>query len=315
MPERTAPRPFRFGVTGGRVRGRKPWRQFARKVESLGYSTLFISDHFNDQLAPLPALAAAAEATSTLRVGTLVLDNDFKHPVVHAKELATIDLLSDGRLEWGMGAGWFPPDYESSGLAFDAAGVRVDRLVEAVTVMKGLFGDGPVTFDGQHYVVRALDGTPAPVQRPHPPLLIGAARRRLLGVAAREADIIGIAPSPEANAMLSSPPRFTPDVATDRQLDWIRAAAGDRLTDLELQMVAFPFLVTNDASKTFVDLAANLGQEPEVVRRTPHVLVGSVDAIVDALEERRSRWGVSYWVVPEAAIDAAAPVVERLAGR
>ena len=163
--------------------------------------------------------------------------------------------------------------------------------------------------------MRALSGTPKPVQRPHPPLLIGAARRRLLGIAAREADTIGIAPSPEANVILSSPPRFTPEIATDRQLDWIRSAAGDRLADVELQMVAFPFLVTNDASKRFADLGANLGHEPEAVRAAPHVLVGSVDAIVDALEERRTRWGVSYWVVPEGAIDAAAPVVERLAGR
>jgi probable F420-dependent oxidoreductase len=308
------PHPFRFGVGAGVAPSRRAWRQFARKVEDLGFSTLCVSDHFNDQLAPLPALAAAAEATNTLRVGTLVLCNDYKHPVVHAKELATIDLLSDGRLEWGMGAGWFPPDYETSGIPFDRPGVRVDRLTEAVTIMKGLFGDEKVSVDGAHYRITDLDGTPKPVQRPHPPLLIGASQRRLLSFAAREADIVGIGPSLDGRSLPSRPAPMTPAAATDRQLEWIRTAAGDRFDELELQVVAFPFAVGGDVEQQASGIGASLGLEPADVLDSPHVVLGSVDAICDALEERRARWGVSYWVVPEAALDAAAPVVERLAG-
>jgi probable F420-dependent oxidoreductase len=301
-------------VGAGPVRSRKAWRQFARKVESLGFSTLCVSDHFNEQLAPLPALAAAAEATNTLRVGTLVLCNDFKHPVVHAKELATIDLLSDGRLEWGMGAGWFPPDYETAGLPFDRPGIRVERLVEAVTIMKGLMGDAKVSFDGNHYRITDLDGTPKPVQRPHPPLLVGAAQRRLLSFAAREANIVGIGPSLDGRSIMSRPALMSPAAATDRQLEWIRDAAGARFGELELQVVAFPFGVGVDVEKQAAQLGANLGLEPTDVLESPHVVLGSVDAICDALEERRARWGISYWVVPAGVIDAAAPVVERLAG-
>ncbi len=308
------PRPFRFGVTAGRIRDRPTWRQFARKVESLGFSTLFVSDHFNEQLAPLPALAVAAEVTGTLRVGTLVLCNDYKHPVVHAKELATIDLLSEGRLEWGMGAGWFPPDYETSGMTFDRPPVRVERLSEAVTIMKGLFGEGQVTFDGTHYRVTALDGTPKPVQRPHPPLIVGASQKRMLSLAAREADIIGVGPSLDGRSFLSRPALMSPASAADRQLEWIRGAAGPRFDDLELQMVAFPFGIDVDADKVAADLGVNLGQTAPDVLASPHVLLGSVDRICDALEARRSRWDVSYWVVPDSAVDAAAPVVARLAG-
>src|SRR5262245_24248167 len=183
-------RPFRFGATASKAGSAREWRDQARRAEALGYSSLFLPDHFNDQLAPLPALAIAAEATSDLRVGTLVICNDFKHPAMLAKEVATLDLLTDGRVEWGMGAGWFPFDYESTGLSFDRPGVRVGRLAESITVMKALFGGEPFTFDGQHYSIKDLTGTPAPAQRPHPPLLVGAARERMLMLAAREADII-----------------------------------------------------------------------------------------------------------------------------
>jgi probable F420-dependent oxidoreductase len=275
---------------------------------------LSLSDHFNEQLAPLPALAAAAEATRTLRVGTLVLCNDYKHPVVHAKELATIDLLSDGRLEWGMGAGWFPPDYETSGLPFDRPGLRVERLAEAVTIMKGLFGAEKVSFDGTHYRIRDLDGTPKPVQRPHPPLLIGASQRRLLSLAAREANIVGIGPSLDGRAFLSRPALMSPAAATDRQLEWIRTAAGGHFDELELQVVAFPFGVGVDVEQQAVQIGAGLGVEPSDVLESPHVVLGSVDAICEMLEERRERWGISYWVVPAAVVDAAAPVLERLVG-
>jgi probable F420-dependent oxidoreductase len=184
------PRPFRFGVTGGR-QTRQEWLDLARKTDDLGYSTLLLPDHFGPQLAPLPALLAAATATPRLRVGTIVLDNDFRHPALLAKEAATIDLMTDGRFELGIGAGWMEADYRVSGLPFDPAGVRVARLTEAVQIIKAFFADdGPVTFHGKYYRVDNLQPGPRPSQRP--PLLIAGTRRRMLTLAAREADIVGL---------------------------------------------------------------------------------------------------------------------------
>jgi probable F420-dependent oxidoreductase len=308
------PRPFRFGVTAQHAGSGDHWRSFARKVEDLGLSTLLVPDHFNDQLAPIPAITAAAEATTRLRVGTLVLDNDYKHPVVVAKELATVDLLSGGRVEWGMGAGWFTPDYEQSGLAMDPPRVRVDRLDESITVMKHLFGDGVTQHVGEHYRVTGLSGTPTPVQRPHPPLLIGGAGDRVLGIAARRANIVGIAPSMTTNAIFGDH-RELPVAAADRQIARVRAAGGDRYGRLELTMVTSAFSVTDRRDEVLQQIAGSMQLAPDDIAASPHHLIGSVDEICDALEERRARWDVSYWVIPAPFLDAAAPVVERLAGR
>src|SRR5918993_3064848 len=186
------PRPFRFGIQLGSAPPGTDWASVAREAEDLGYSTLFMPDHFGDQLAPVPALATAAEATTTLRVGPLVLDNDYKHPVVTAKEMATLDVLSGGRLELGIGAGWMASDYEQSGITMDPAGERVERLEEAVAVLKGLFAPGAFSTDGKHSRIAALKGLPKPVQSPGPPLLIGGGGPRGLALARRGGDIVGI---------------------------------------------------------------------------------------------------------------------------
>ena len=272
-------------------------------------------DHFNDQLAPMPALAAAAEATKTLRVGPLVLCNDYKHPAVHAKELATLDRLSAGRVEWGMGAGWFPADYTSTGLVMDPPGVRVDRLIESVAIIKGLFGPDAVTTKGEHYQLDGLVGTPKPVQQPHPPLLIGGSRPRMLAFAAHEANTIGIGPNTDSRTLMGRPPLTTVAEGVDRQLELIRNAAGARFGDLELQMVVFPAAVGVHAEDNAANVGPHLGLEADEVLASPHVLLGTVDRICERLVERRERWGVSYWVIPAAVLDAFAPVVERLAGR
>jgi len=308
-------RPFRFGATGGKTPSGKAWRELARKAESLGYSSLFLPDHFNDQVSPLPALAMAAEATERLRVGTLVICNDFRHPAMLAKELATIDLLSDGRVEWGMGAGWFPFDFESTDLSFDPPGIRVERLAEAVSVMKGLFGQQPVDHRGVHYRIEGLNGTPKPVQTPHPPLLIGAAQRRLLSLAGREADIVGVAPSLESRSLGTRPPLMTVTAAADRQLEWVRTGAGPRFERIELQMTAFPAIVGGDVKAHSENAAKPFGLEPSEVLASPQVLLGSVEQICDLLEERRARWGVSYWVVATDAVEKFSPVVDRMVGR
>ncbi len=308
------PRRFRFGIQLSNAASAGEWTNLARQAEDLGYSTLFLPDHFGDQLAPVPAMQAAADATSELKVGCLVFDNDFKHPVVLAKEMATLDVLSDGRVEIGIGAGWMNTDYEQSGIPKEPAAVRVDRMQEAVAVMKGLFADGPCSFEGEHYTITGLDGYPKPLQRPHPALLIGGGGRRMLAIAAREADIVGINPalrsgSPDAEAAADATAE-----ATDRKVGWVRDAAGDRFDDLELNCLVLATILTDDVGGTAELVAAGFGVDPEAVLDVPHVLIGSPGQMVDALERRRDRWGFSYIVVQADAMEAFAPVVARLDG-
>jgi probable F420-dependent oxidoreductase len=309
------PRKFRFGIQLHTATTGEEWGAAARRAEELGYSTLFMPDHFGDQLAPVPALAAAAAATSDLRVGALVFDNDYKHPVVLAKEAATLDLLSNGRLELGIGAGWMNTDYEQSGIAQDPAGVRISRMEEGVAVMQGLFADGPFSFAGDHYTVTAMEGLPKPVQKPGPPLLIGGGARRVLSIAARQADIVGINPSIRSGAVDADAARSGSADETDQKLKWVQEAAGDRFDDLELNMLIFAAIVTDDRKGTIELMAPMFGLDPAAVAEYPHAWVGTVDQICDDLIERRERWGVSYLVVQgEDAMEAMAPVVARLNG-
>jgi probable F420-dependent oxidoreductase len=290
------------------------WADLARKVEALGYSTLFLPDHFEDQFAPVPAMVAAAAATTELRVGPLVLGNDYRHPVVLAKELATVDVLSEGRLEVGLGAGWMNTDYEQAGIPHDPAGVRINRLAEAITVIKGLFADGPVDFDGEHYHVHGLEGTPKPVQRPSPPWIIGGGGRRMLGLAAREADIVGVNPALRSGNVDAEAAADATAEATDRKIGWLRQAAGGRFDDLELNCLCLVVALTDDRDGYAQAMAGGFGIDPADAFDVPHALFGTVDQICDSLLERRDRWGFSYIVVQGEALEALAPVVERLAG-
>ena len=305
---------FRFGVQASAPMSGKEWAELARRVEDLGYSTLTMPDHFGNQMAPIPALAAAASATTTLRVGGLVWDNDYKHPVVLAKELATIDLLSDGRLEIGIGAGWERADYDWSGIPYDPPGVRVDRFEEGLAVIKGHFGPGPFSFTGQHYTITGLDGLPKPVQE-HVPILIGGGGKRVLSIAAREADIVGINASLAAGAIgpeaLAS---MTPD-AVDEKVAIVKLAAGPRFDSLEMNVRAFFVSVTDDRDGLAARLAGGFGMTPQAALKTPFALVGTVDQIIETLHERRERWGFSYVVVGTGDIEPFAPVVAALNGK
>jgi len=306
------PRPFRFGVAGGRPT-RDTWLDLARKTDDLGYSTLLLPDHFGPQLAPLPALLAAAAAVPRLRVGTIVLDNDFRHPALLAKEAATIDLMTDGRLELGIGAGWMTADYAWSGLPFDPPSVRVARLTEAVQIIKAYFAsDGPITFHGQYYRVDNLQPGPRPVQRPRPPLLIAGTRRRMLTLAAREADIIGLEDHQFADRATGSHHIAVADCA--QQVAIVREAAGDRLAQIELNVFAARTVVTDARRSAIDDLATQLQLRPAQVKESPSFLIGSRDAIVEQLQARRERLGISYVMVFDRVMDAFAPVVARLAG-
>lgn len=272
-------------------------------------------DHFNDQLAPVPALMSAAAATTSLRVGALVWDNDYKHPLVLAKELATMDLLSDGRLEIGLGAGWMISDYEESGIPYDSAKVRIDRFVEGLAVIKGCLGEGPVTHNGEHYNVTNHNGLPKPVQKPLPPILIGGGGKRVLGIAAREADIVGINPTmsagvvgPEAFASMSAD-------AVDDKVAIVRAAAGERFDQIEMNVRAFMVRVTDQRVDALVGLAAAVATPRELLEESPFVLIGSPAQITEDLLSRRERWGFSYVIVGPDEVELFAPVVAALRGR
>ncbi len=317
------PRKFRFAVHTSSAPDGKTWAAEARRYEDLGFSTLLLRDHFDDQLAPIAAMAAAAAATETLRVGCLVFDNDYRHPVVLAKELATIDVLSGGRVDVGIGAGWMAPDYEQAGMPFDPPGTRVSRMIEGVRILKGLFGDGPFDFAGEHYTITGHDGLPKPTQRPHPPIMIGAGGERLLRFGAREADIIGINPVKRSNeAWADQNVGDATAEATDRKVGWIRDSAGPRFDDLELSIVAPFVVITDDRVSLAESIAGGLepgeGVEaagPEAVLSSPYVLLGTVDEIVETLEERRDRWQLSYYVCNDDSVETMTPVIERLNGK
>jgi probable F420-dependent oxidoreductase len=307
-------RRFRFGVQASSAINRSAWVELARRVEAHGYSTLTMPDHFTDQLAPVPALMCAADATSELRVGALVFDNDYKHPVVLAKEMATIDLLSDGRLEIGIGAGWMRSDYDATGMPFDSAPVRIARLAEALAVLKGYLSEGRVDLAGTHYSVRDLDGRPKPVQRPHPPILIGGSGRRVLSLAAREADIIGInGRFPTGTGAQDRLNSIRAD-AVDERVGWVRSEAAERFPTIEMNVRPFYVAVTPDRSTLVEGLAAGLGFEPAELRETPFALIGTAEEIAEDLRARRERWGFSYIIVGPEDVDAFAPVVDLLRG-
>ena len=307
------PRPFRFGVQLSSAPDGAAWRALVRRIEALGYSSVLLPDHFDDQLAPMVALAAAAEATERLRVGTLVLGNDYRHPLVAAKEAATLDLLSEGRLELGIGAGWMTADYEQSGIALDPPGVRVERMAEAVEVMKLLWSGGG-DYEGRHYRLRDARGRPAPHRRPHPLLMIGGGSRRVLTVAGAQADIVGLNPRlTEGHIGADTIASVAPE-HYDRRLEWVKAGAGDRFEDVEIQSLTFVVRVVPDGRRVLEETAAMFSMAPEEAAQVPIALIGSVEEISAELERRRRRWSMSYWVVHEADVDAFAPVVAALAG-
>ena len=186
------PRAFRFGVQEHRAPDARAWREKARLVEKLGYTTVYLPDHFGDQLGPVAALMSAADATSTLRIGSLVFDNDYRHPIVLAKEAATLDLLSDGRLDFGLGAGWLASDYEQTGIPLDPPGIRIERMAEALQIINRFFAGGSVSFTGKHYKVEAVEAAPLPAQKPRPPIVLGGGGKRMLQLAGREADIVSV---------------------------------------------------------------------------------------------------------------------------
>jgi probable F420-dependent oxidoreductase len=305
---------FRFALQASGAASPGAWRDLARKTEDLGYSTLYVPDHLDDQWAPMVAVTVAAEATTTLRVGTLVLDNDFRHPVVLAKEAATLDVVTGGRFEFGIGAGWLRADYEQSGIPMDPPALRVDRLAESLAIMRAMWRDGSAAFEGEHYRVTAASGTPAPVTPGGPPIVVGGGSRRILRLAGEYADIVSVVPSLTAGYI-------GPEVAAEavgekytERVRWAREAAGARAADLELQCWTVTVQVVPNASEVFESTAPLFGLTPDQLRAAPVALIGDAGEIVETLRKRREEFGFSYVVVHEAEMDALAPVIAELAG-
>ncbi|MEZ5245926.1 MAG: TIGR03621 family F420-dependent LLM class oxidoreductase [Acidimicrobiales bacterium] len=307
--------PFRFGVSVGAVADPTELVALAVRAEDLGYDAVAISDHLDEGCAPVVALTAAAMATERIRLATLVLANDFRNPAVLAKELATLDVLSGGRLEWGIGAGWKITDYEKAGIILDRPGVRIDRLAEAISVMKRSFADGEFSFDGSHYRIVAHEGLPKPVQRPHPPLMIAGGGPRVLGLAGREADIVGINLSLASGTLDASAGASGSPSRTDAKVAAVRDAAGPRFDDLVLQTRIHMVLPSDDRQSLIESMAPGFHLSAEEAAEMPHVLVGTVDEMCNDIRRWRDRWGISYVSWSADAIDTMAPVVERLAGR
>lgn len=292
-------RPFRFGVVIANAPSRAAFVELARTAEELGYATLFIPDRVITGLAPLAALAIAAQATTSLRVGSYMFCNDFRHPALLARDVATLDFLSGGRFELGLGAGVGPLDYELLGLPFQDGKERVDRLEEALVVIKQFFTEDRVNFSGKHYTITGMKGLPAPIQKPYPPLSLGGAGKRMLSIAAREADRISIMFSPPESGI------DAPNESLEQKIAWVREAAGERFAHLELSQLSY-VLAINDGR---VDGDFE-GQGPPLPR-----IVVSVEQAVEHLLEQRERYGFSYIpVYGGEQMKHFAPVVARLAG-
>jgi probable F420-dependent oxidoreductase len=256
----------------------------------------------------------AAAHTTTLRVGSLVFDNDYKHPAILAKEATTIDMLSDGRLELGLGAGWMRTDYDQLGLPYDSPAVRVDRFEEALHVIKQCFTGEKFTYHGEHYRITDYAGWPTPVQKPGPPILVGGGGKRVLTIAAREADIVGINPNLRAGEIGRDATLDSLKEQTDRKIEWVRDAAGNRWKEIEIQMRFFITSVRPDRMSMAEALAPAFGVSPAEALESGAVLVGTEDEIAEQLHRRREEWGLSYVVVGLDNVDEFAPIVAKLAG-
>ncbi|MFD0636948.1 TIGR03621 family F420-dependent LLM class oxidoreductase [Catenulispora yoronensis] len=313
-------RPFRFLATFDDTNDLAKLPELARRAEAIGCDSFVIPDHLMYP-APLLPLATVAAATERLRVGTFVLNVCLRHPAVLAQELATLDALSGGRLDIGIGAGWNKPEHDAIGIPFEPVGVRLKRLAEAITILKGCFAEGPFSFSGEHYTITDFDAAPAPVQRPHPPFFVGGGGKRLLTLAGREAQIIGLAPRiiPGDEPGLDAPSITV--AATEEKIGWIREAAGDRFDEIELNTypTGGPIVVTGDTrgevQRRVDQIRTRTGVELtfDEVLESPHVFIGSTREIADKIVALRETLGISSFLVDD--LTALEPVIEELAGQ
>ncbi|MDQ4034995.1 MAG: TIGR03621 family F420-dependent LLM class oxidoreductase [Chloroflexota bacterium] len=306
--------PFRFAVYTNNSDEADNWSAFARRAEQLGYTALYVTDHLSRQLAPTAALAAAAAVTRHLRIGPYVFANDFRHPLIVAREAATLDRLSQGRLDLGLGAGWKRSDYRQLGMAYDPPGTRIDRLVESLGIIKRLLAGEEVTHEGRFYRLDRARVQPAPIQRPHPRIMLGGGGPRVLRLAAREAQIVSFVPqsSLRGRPML----RHATEAALAARVEQVRIAAGARFDELELNIFVGDAGVVGGPQPVSASLGALFKSAgPAVAGGSPYLLYGTIDQLRDQILRRRERTGVSSYGIPVRVMEAFAPLVAQLAGR
>lgn len=306
-------RPMRFATQTGGAPTAEEWYARAKRIEALGYDTLAMPDHMvGGAWAALPALAALAPITTKLRFGTLVIDNDFRNPVVFAREVAVLDVLSNGRFELGMGAGWFDRDYEGTGIPFDRGRMRVARLAEAITLMKRLFTEDQVDFAGTYYTVVKAECRPKVIQQPHPPLMIAGGGPEILALGGREADIVAVVP-----AGITGSGKLAKDAVTletmKRQVQLVRDAAGPRADAIEYSMF-LDCVLTDDREKTIAEMAEKAKADPELIRGSAYRGIGTLDEITAHIRRVRDAVGVTYLCLRGPDVEKLGPVVAELAG-
>jgi len=321
-------RPFRFSLQSFNTDSPANWRKLIAKTEDLGYSTFFLADHFlsdgpalehtyhpPQMLAAVPAIAMALEQTSTLRVGCRVFCNDYRNPVILAKEAATMDYLSGGRLEFGIGAGWIRSEYEAVNLAFDEFPERFTRFAETVHAYKAFMAGEALDIQGESVRWSGFAGTPAPAQSPHPPLMIGGGSKKILEFAGREADIVSLNFNNRSGMIGPDGVQASSEEETQKKIGWVREGAGDRFDDLTIEIGAYFTFVMDDPGPVLGNFAQMFGFSEDEMRAHPHALFGSVDTICEELERRRALHGISYVTVGEDAMEPFAAVVARLNGK
>jgi probable F420-dependent oxidoreductase len=321
-------KPFRFGLQAYAPNSGKEWRELARKAEASGLSSFHLADHIIgpgpalaatghpvQTVAAIPAMAVAAEATSTIKVGCRVLCVDYRNPVMLAKEVATLDFFSEGRLEMGLGAGWLQGEYEAIGVPFDRAGVRIDRFEEVIALLRASFAEGELNIDTPHVHAVGFEAVPKPFTKSGPPIMIGGGAKRILTIAGREADIVSLNFNNSSGKLGADGIGSSTAELTDQKIQWIKDGAGARFDQIEIEIAAYFTIVTPDGEGTRAKMAPMFGMTPEVFAEHPNALIGSVDEICDRIVERRERFGISYVSFGASVIDAVIPVVERLAGK
>jgi len=314
VPASARERAFRFGVQLTGAPSRDAWLDKAKRAESLGYSVVTIVDHMGDQLAPMPALTAIAMSTTSIRVGPMVLANDWRNPLLVAREAATLDLLSNGRLELGIGAGWLTTDYEQLGIPYDRPGVRVERMMEALVLIRDLLSGERVNHSGPHYRLTNASCFPRPVQRPHPPIVVGGGSQRLLIFAGQLADVINVHTNLGAEHVVGDQSRA--DISSEaarRRFDWVREGARDRLHEIELGLRIFAASVTDRPEAAAAELGRRWQLSAAELLESPYALVGSLDQIAEGLLKRRHEFGATYFTWNESEMEKMAPIVGRLA--
>ncbi|MFM8564326.1 MAG: TIGR03621 family F420-dependent LLM class oxidoreductase [Acidimicrobiia bacterium] len=319
-------KPFRFGLQAYATSSGKDWRDLARKAESMGFSSFHLADHVIgpgpaltatghpvQTVAAIPAMAVAAEATDTIKIGCRVLCVDYRNPVMLAKEVATLDFFSEGRLELGIGAGWLQNEYEAMGIPFDTAGVRIERMEEVIGLLRASFAEGELNVTGRHVHAVGFEAVPKPVRTP--PLMIGGGAKKVLTIAGREADIVSLNFNNSSGKLGPAGIGSSTAELTLEKIGWVKDGAGTRFDQIEIEIAAYFTIVTPDGDGTRAKMAPMFGMTPEVLAEHPNALIGSVDEICDRIVERRERFGISYVSFGASVIDAVAPVIDRLAGK